>query len=295
MNNKVILSSVVVLSLLMANTFWVNADDLFGSLGLGSTTGTTQTKAQTNKQQANNLFGTTSTTGANKQQADNLFGTTKTQTKAQTNKQQAKTQLKKLWYTVNNNNISFDVNYLPKQSNFIIEFTGNRQNNIVLSWISITNLSGKVLDLWGLLNKMNFIIVGGGNIKKISLSEVNKNGIDIAKDDKVYLQGQLNDIDKQVLATLLNNQNTFKVIFKKWSNVNELIPSKEGILKNNATLEVNYLYAYDKVEPKIHQVTNKIVKLVKHKETWTTEVTISILIIFMMILSFYYVKTWKAE
>ena len=286
MKKKLILWSIAISSILIANTFAANWNDLFGSLWLDTptwNTGATTQKKTTNTTTSDNLFW-----GTNAWQGETW--------PAPTQKKTTQKQLKKLWYTISWSNLQFDVNYLPKESNFIVEFTGNRNNDIVLSWVQITNLSWKVLDLWGLNNKINLIIVGGWNIKKISLSELNKKWINITKTDKVYLQGKFNNIDKQVLSTLLNNKDTFEIVFNKWKKVNELLPSKEGILENNSTLEVNYIYSYSKKDIVSKQVVKwKIVNKVRQQVTWTTDVAISVLVVFMMILSFYYIKTWKVE
>lgn len=297
MKKKLILWTMLMFSVLLSNTFANNGDDLFGDLGLdtpsswtNTTTTTTNKQNNTSKQSNNNqdLFGWQwETWGISK---DNTNSWNKDNTNIQ------KKQLKELWYSISWDKLIFDVNYLPKESNFVVEFTGNRIDDIALSGVTITDVSGKVLDLWGLNNKINFIIVGGWNIKKLSLTELNKNGITIKKTDKVYLQWEFNDIDKQVLSTLLNNQKVFKVIFDKWNKVNELLPSKEGVLKNNSTLEIDYMFQYKKTKAVKKQIVKwKIVNEVRQKETWPTEVAISVLVVFMLMISLFYIKTWKVE
>jgi len=290
--NLLITTLLAAGTVLTANAF--AADDLDGLFGEidGWTNTSTTTGSTTNSNNNDDLFGDSGTTN-NK---DNNTSTD-TQNQDNTNKTE-EVKLEELKYYIWDDSVSFISDYLPSKSNFVVEFTGNRTSPIVLTNVAVQDLSGKVIDLGGLAEKISFI-TAGNDIKKITFAELNQlakkknnEGFTINPKDKVYIQGEFNNIDKQVLATLLNNQTKFKIIVKG-KNIKELIPTKEGTMTNNTTLTVGYLFKYvlgENEQPQQEEMKDKTIEKVKKKDTGPVETSLAFLLFVMVIMSYIYVK-----
>jgi hypothetical protein len=286
---KKFLSILTLFIFVLTNlSFAENGDELFGDLLNDNQNQQNQQPTQQNNQQneEENLFWWWDE--KQNQQPTTNQPTQQPQTTINTQTQPTnQLQLKILKYYLSGEDLIFQVDYLKEKPNFIVDFW-ILQNDVNVNKISIFSLSWKEIKLWWLWDKISLLIVGQ-DIKKITLNEINKRKeIQLKKWEKIYLLGELNDVDKQVLEALLNWENIFE-IYIKWNNVESLIPKKEGVLKNNVTLQIQYIYQYTKWEKKEN---DKILKEIKKKETWI-ETNIIVLLILLIALSVYYFKFQK--
>jgi len=185
----------------------------------------------------------------------------------------------------------FDLNYLPSEQNFVVEF--KLDDSVIIKWSNVLDQWENPLEVWGVMDNIQLLVKTNEWIKMYTLNEINNEWKDawilIPKGATVMLKWELDEPSKQTLDTLLNWDVILKIEFI-WEGMNKITPLKEGILENIDTLTVNYLFNYILENGN----WNPVVKSIKKQETWAEDLFLWILFL-LLGLSIYYINLRENE
>lgn len=200
-------------------------------------------------------------------------------------------QTLKYRYDDGGNSLIFEVNYLPSERNFIVEF--KLKDSVILKWCSIMDRNENEIEAGGVKENIQLLLKDETGIKLYTMNEVNElwkeEWILINKWTVVLLKWELTDIDIQVLDTMVGDV-IMKIKFI-WEWITNIAPFKEGILTKADELIVEYLFDY--VMEWEGNINTSIEKKIKEKETWFEDLFIWLLFLLLGLGLWYINSNWN--